>query len=190
MSRLPILIDLYRGGVAIVFGVLLLFIPDKSRVVLFNLMGFFWLSIGLAVIRRDRDDERYIGKWIAWVAGLAGIVTGLLVVTRRFTRQWMGEEVLVTLLGLVVLMTGLLHVFSEIRLGVTKDTRTGIHFLLGLFEVLLGVLLLFSPQTNHPFLYWVATIWALLYGGLFIGSAVYHYIQGRRNKPEGEVLVW
>jgi uncharacterized membrane protein HdeD (DUF308 family) len=92
-----------------------------------------------------------------------------------------GEEVIFNLLGLVILTTGLLHMFSEVRIGgITKKKRTGIHFLLGLFEVLLGVLLLLSPSLDRLIVYWTATVWAILYGVLFIGTAVYDYRQ--RNK--------
>lgn len=182
MFRLPILLKLYHGGLAIVLGVLLLVWPDKSKVVLFNLMGFFWLSIGFATLRADKDTIANVGKHTALVAGLVGIVTGLLVITRRFTRQWVGEEVLFALLGLVILTTGLMHMFSEVRIGgVTKSPRTGVHFLLGLLELLLGVLLLFSPSVDHPFVYWAATVWAFLYGGLYIGTAVTEYRQGNKE---------
>jgi uncharacterized membrane protein HdeD (DUF308 family) len=87
LFRLPILIKLYRGGLAIVLGALLLFLPDKSKAVLFNLMGFFWLSVGFAALSRNQDDNRDPGRRTALVGGLVGIVSGLLVVTRRFTRQ-------------------------------------------------------------------------------------------------------
>jgi len=185
MSRLPILINLYRGGLAIVLGVLLLFWPDKSKITLFNIMGFFWLSVGFAALRRNQDDEHDPGRRTTLIGGLVGIVTGLLVVTRRFTRQWVGEEVIFNLLGLVILTTGLLHMFSEYRIGgITRKKRTGIHFLLGIFEVLLGVLLLFSPSLDRPIVYWAGTVWAMLYGVLFVGTAVYDYRQ--RKKEEGK----
>jgi uncharacterized membrane protein HdeD (DUF308 family) len=45
---------LYRGVVAIVLGIILIFFPTKSQNMLMNLMGFFWLSSGLALIRRER----------------------------------------------------------------------------------------------------------------------------------------
>ncbi len=183
---IPVIMDFYRGGLAIVLGILLIFIPDKSQDLLMNLMGFFWLSLGLATLRRDKDDELNLGRRTTLAAGLVGILTGLLVVTRRFTEQWVSEEVFFYLLGLVILMTGLMHMFSEERVGgITKSLRTAIQFLLGLLEVLLGGLLLFSQQLDKSWVYWAATAWAIVYGVLFIGTAVYQRRQ-RKKKSRAE----
>ncbi len=182
-ARIPILLNIYRGGAAILLGILLLFIPDQSRDNLFNLMGIFWLSIGFAFLRRSQDHERYPGKNTALIAGLVAIVTGLLVVTRRFTGQWVAEDVFLFVLGTVILATGLAHMFSEYRIGgITTNRQTGIHFLLSLFEVLLGGLLILSPQMNQPIAYWAATVWALIYGTMSLGAAVHEFVQGRQEK--------
>ena len=184
-DRIPILMNVYRGGAAIVLGILLFVIPDKSRGFLFNLMGFFWLSIGFTILRRGQDDERYPGKWVAWIAGLVAVVTGLLVVTRRFTRQWVGEDFFFFLLGTVILATGLLHMFSQQRIGgFRRDRETRIHFFLGVFEVLLGGLLIFSPNVDQPIVYWAATAWAMIYGVFAFVPAVRSY-QDRKKVESG-----
>ena len=189
-DRIPILMNVYRGGAAIVLGILLFVIPDKSRGFLFNLMGFFWLSIGFTILRRGQDDERYPGKWVAWIAGLVAVVTGLLVVTRRFTRQWVGEDFFFFLLGTVILATGLLHMFSQQRIGSFRQDRdTRIHFYLGVFEVLLGGLLLFSRNVDQPIVYWAATAWALIYGLYAFITAVRSYREGKQERsgsPQSE----
>ena len=116
-AHIPILMNIYRGGAAIIMGILLFVVPDKSSGFLFNLMGFFWLSVGLTILRRSQDDERYPGRYTALIAGLVAVVTGLLVVTRSFTRQWVGEDFFFLLLGTVILATGLLHMYSQQRVG-------------------------------------------------------------------------
>jgi len=184
--------NLYRGGAAVVLGILLLFMPDKSKDFLFNLMGFFWLSIGFAVLRRSQEDARYPGKHTALIAGLVASVTGLLVVTRRFTESWIGEDVVFFVLGTVILATGLLHIFGEIRIGgITANRQTTVHFLLGVLEVLLGGLLLLSPQKDRPFVYWAATAWALIYGAMALTTAVRTFSKNRRanrKKVSNEAL--
>ncbi len=179
--------NLYRGGAAVVLGILLLFIPDQSRDNLFDLMGLFWLSIGFAIFRRSQDDERYPGKNTALIAGLVAIVTGLLVVTRRFTGQWVAEDVVFFVLGTVILATGLAHMFFEYRIGgITTNRQTGIHFLLSLFEVLLGGLMILSPQLSRPIVYWAATAWALIYGVMSLGTAVHQFVQSRQEETGSE----
>jgi uncharacterized membrane protein HdeD (DUF308 family) len=153
-------------------------------------MGFFWLTIGFTILRRSQEDERYPGKWVAWNAGLVAVVTGLLVVTRRFTRQWVGEDFFFFLLGTVILATGLLHMFSQQRIGrFRQDRDTRIHFYLGVFEVLLGGLLLFSRNVDQPIVYWAATAWALIYGLYAFITAVRSYREGKQERsgsPETE----
>lgn len=186
-ARIPIYVDLYKGIAAIVLGILLFFYPDKSSHFLFNMMGFFWLAIGLTSLRRDQEDERYAGKYTARIAGIVAVLTGLLVVTRRFTSRWMSEETIFFVLGTVILATGIMHIFGEFRIGGFKINRlTRVHFFLGLFEVLLGALLIFSTRTETPVLYWVATAWAIVYGFLFIGTAVKQLLQQRQERTGSE----
>jgi uncharacterized membrane protein HdeD (DUF308 family) len=184
---IPIAMNLYRGGAAVVFGILLLFIPDMSKDFLFNLMGFFWLSIGFAVLRRSQEDARYPGKHTALIAGLVASATGLLVVTRGITESWIGEDVVFFVLGTVIVATGILHIIGEIRIGGFRTTRkTRIHFILGVLEVLLGGLLIFSDRLERPFVYWAATAWALIYGVVALSSVVRQVVQRRQEKKEPE----
>lgn len=186
-AQIPILMNLYRGGAAIVLGILLFFIPDVSRDFLFNLMGFFWLTVGFGLLRRTQDDERNPGRRTAVIAGIVGVITGLLVVTRRFTSQWVAEETIFFVLGTVILVTGLMHMITEVRLGtITTDRQTGVNFVLGFLEVVLGALLLLTPKTHTPLLYWAATAWAFIYGVLFIGTAVYQYRQRKQTEASSE----
>ena len=180
---IPIAMNLYRGGAAVVLGILLFFMPDKSSGFLFNLMGFFWLSIGFAVLRRSEEDARYPGKHTALIAGLVAILTGLVVLTRSFTGQWIGENTAVFVFGSVILATGLLHLFGEIRIGgITTNRPTTVHFLLGILEVLLGGLLILSPQLDRPFVYWAATAWALIYGVMSLSWVVRALMKRRQDK--------
>jgi uncharacterized membrane protein HdeD (DUF308 family) len=182
-AQIPVFINLYRGGAAIVLGILLLFIPNRSGGLLLNLMGFFWLSIGFSALRRTQADERNPGQRTIVIAGFVGILAGIVVITRQFTRQWVDGELIFFVLGIVILATGLLHMFSEYRLGnITSDRLTGAHFFLGLLEVAIGALLLLQPGTNSPFLYWVATAWAFVYGALYVGTAVGEFIKSRREE--------
>lgn len=186
-ERIPIFIDLYKGIAAIVLGILLFFIPDKSSGFLLNMMGFFWLAIGLTSLRRGQEDERYAGKHTARIAGIVAVLTGLLVVTRGLTSRWVSQETIFFVLGTVILATGILHILNEIKIGGFKTNRlTRVHFWLGLFELLLGTLLIFSPQLDTPILYRVATAWAIVYGILFLGTAVKQYLQQRQEKTGSE----
>jgi uncharacterized membrane protein HdeD (DUF308 family) len=171
---------LYRGIVAIALGIVLIFDPTRSQPLLVNLMGFFWLSTGFALIRRP-GPERVLGKRMSWVVGLVGVLTGLLVVSRKVTQRWVPEIAVIELGGTVILLTGLLHMISPFRhRGAIRRRRLILHFLLGLLEFVFGLMLLLSPLEYGPVIYWTATIWGLIFGTLVIGDA----LSQRFGKPK------
>ena len=160
---------LYRGVLAIVLGIVLIFYPAKSQNLLMNLMGFFWLSSGLVLIHQERGS----GQRMSWVVGLVGIFAELAVVFRNIARRWVPEIAVVELLGAVILVTGVLHMLGQFRhSGVFRRRDKRLHVVLGLLEIILGILLILSPLERGPIIYWTATIWSLIFGGLVIGGAL------------------
>lgn len=134
-QEFPFLVAILRGTFAVLLGVVLLINPDKSRVLLVNFMGAFWLMSGLHLLRHDSEKVfQALGKRTSLIIGLVGIFVGLLVVTRRISEQWVDRALLVQLLGIVILLTGVLHVVAETRIvGVRKGGRTLGHFVLVFF---------------------------------------------------------
>ena len=181
------LISLLRGFFAIILGLILIFNPEKSRVMLFNFMGLFWLTSGIILIRRTNvvlgdQSDRVLGKRTSLVLGLVAILTGLLVVSRSLTRNWVGEVVFMEILGAVILLTGVMHLFGEFRIGrMIKGKRTTAQKTLAIFEIILGLILIISPLDQGPIIYWAATIWALVGGGLIISDALYQRARVKRE---------
>jgi len=180
------LATLYRGVLAIALGIILIFDPSRSQVLLANLMGFFWLSSGLALIRRPAT-VRVLGNRTSMVVGVAGVLTGFLVITRNITRRWVPEIVVIELLGGVILLTGVLHMVGQFgQGGIFKRRHEKLTFLLGLFEFVLGLIFVWSPLEHGPLVYWTATVWALVFGLLIIGDAL---VQRLRKSSEAEESV-
>ena len=184
-------IALLRGLFAIALGLVLIFNPEKTRAMLVNFMGLFWLTSGIILLRHTNarfgdQTDRVLGKRTALVMGLAGILAGLVVISRSITRSWVEEVVFVELLGVVILLTGVLHLFGEFRIGrVIKSKTTTAQKILAVFEILLGGLLIISPLEQSPIVYWTATIWALIGGGLIITDALYQRAQANREQKTG-----
>jgi uncharacterized membrane protein HdeD (DUF308 family) len=163
-------LSLYRGGVAVILGVVLIFYPTKTQTLLVNLLGFFWLSSGFVLLR-----DKTIGRRTSLILGPVAVLSGLLVVGRSFIRYWIEEGVVISLLGLIILFTGVLHMVSSVRIGSLnkrQHSRTISHFLLGAFECFIGLLLFVSPLERSPVIYFLATAWSLIFGFLVIGSAL------------------
>jgi len=174
-QNIPFYMAILRGIYAVILGIVLLFNPNKSQAFLGNFMAGFWISTGLLLLRKDSDDAfQAIGKRSSLIFGVIAIVTGLLVLTRRMTREWVNPALQVQILGSVILLTGVLHMIGVVRLRrVRKGGRTWAHIALGLFEIVLGAMLFISPLAYGPPVYWTAMIWALVGGGMIIGTAVF-----------------
>jgi uncharacterized membrane protein HdeD (DUF308 family) len=170
-------ITLVRGMLAIALGVALFFQPDKARPMLVSFMGMFWLMSGVVSLRWGVHGERARG--LSLLAGAAGVLAGSGMLSRRFTSGMVGEDVLISVVGLIILLTGLMHMVGGFRTG-PEDTSllsrarkwSWTAFLLGLFEIVLGVMLVIEPMGRGPAVYFAASVWALLGGVILIGDAV------------------
>jgi uncharacterized membrane protein HdeD (DUF308 family) len=161
---------MYRGIIAMALGIVLIIHPTKTENMLVNTMGYFWLGSGFALMRNPHT-EKTMGKPISWGIGLVAVLTGLLVVTRDITRRWVPEIAVIELLGVAILITGVVHMFEQFKLGqVLKRRAETLDFMLGIFEIFLGLLLISSPLGNGPATYWIATVWALLFGNMIIAN--------------------
>jgi uncharacterized membrane protein HdeD (DUF308 family) len=170
-------ITLARGMLAIVLGVALLFWPDKARPMLVNFMGMFWLVSGIVSLRWGVHGERARG--LSLLAGATGVLAGIGMLSRRFTTGMVGEDVLISVVGLIILLTGLMHIIGGFRTGPVethlfsqKRRWSWTAFLLGLFEIVLGVMLVIEPMGRGPLVYFAASVWALVGGFILIGNAV------------------
>jgi len=169
-------ITIVRAVLVIALGLILIFSPEKSRATLFNFMGMFWLFSGIAILRQELHSK---GSRLLLAAGVIGVLTGLLVVTRAFTLHYMAEYLVAPMLGVVILLTGILHIGVGIQVGKQASRgRTTLSVMLGLFEIVLGGLLIFSGGILSPFIYWTSTIWALLGGTFLFLDAIRQYRAG------------
>jgi uncharacterized membrane protein HdeD (DUF308 family) len=170
-------ITLIRGMLAITLGVALVFQPDKARPMLVSFMGMFWLVSGIVSLRWGVNGERARG--LSLLAGAAGVLAGLGMLSRRFTMGIVGEDVLVSVVGLIILLTGLMHIVGGFRTGAVETHLLSRNrqwswtaFLLGLFEIVLGVMLVLEPLGRGPVVYFAASVWALVGGTILLGDAV------------------
>jgi uncharacterized membrane protein HdeD (DUF308 family) len=146
-------------------------------------MGMFWLVSGIVSLRWGVHGER--AKGLSLLAGAAGVLAGVGMLSRRFTQGMVGEDVLLSVVGLIILLTGLMHIAGGFRTGpvethLLSQNRTRMWsrawswtaFLLGLFEIVLGVILVIAPMGRGPLIYFAASVWALVGGTILLGDAV------------------
>ena len=167
-------ITLIRGILALGLGAALLLQPEKSLPMLANFMGIYWLVSGVMSLRWGGSGRRV--RPLALALGIIGVLAGLAMLARWFALGEGWEAVFASVLGGIIALTGILHIYESLR--TTRDAgasrvRSWTGVLLGAFEVVLGVLLLFSPlERRGPVFFGVVTAWALLGGAILLLDAV------------------
>jgi uncharacterized membrane protein HdeD (DUF308 family) len=170
-KRVAFGITLFRGALATTFGILLLFNPDKTLNTLANFMGMFWLVSGIVSLRWGVVGERAHGWAIA--AGLIGIVAGASMLGGPLIERWIAQEIMLSLLGVIILLTGILHALGGFHVGEGQHRKWyTTSFLLGIFEVVLGLMLIIEPLGRDMVFYLAASTWALTGGFILITEAI------------------
>jgi uncharacterized membrane protein HdeD (DUF308 family) len=161
-------IALVRACLAVSLGLALLVQEEKTRPLLLNFMGVFWLVSGLVVLRAiltGRPHRRF-----GAAAGLLGVGVGVAVVLRSELNLF-SDELVVVILGLVILLTGVMH-----AVGGFEEEASLLHWrpglAIGVAEVVLGAILVVSPLSEGRAFYWAASVWALCAGVVLVGDAL------------------
>lgn len=176
-------ITLVRSVLALALGLALIIHPDKSRPMLINFIGMFWLAAGIMSLRWGTSGER--ARRVSVVVGIVGIVAGVLVLARFLLSQLVGEAPIVLLIGVIVVLTGLVHVFEGFRTGTDRQRqRSWISTLLGVFEIVLGVVVLLWRDDFGPLFYAVVVSWAFLAAFVLFREA----LRQRSRVTAGKVL--
>ena len=95
--------------------------------------------------------------------------------------DYFSEAPVITALGIVIFLTGLLHTFGGFRK--ISDQSAGQDdgqkrewswdgFVLGVFEIILGAVLATAPLDRSDLTYLAASVWALVGGIVIIGDAL------------------
>ena len=153
-----------RGVVAILFGLMAMFMPALTLSALVLVWGAFALADGvLALIAgiRIRDQGRPL--WALIVVGLLGVGAGIA------TFLWPGLTALVLLyiIAFWALVAGVFQVSAAIRFR--KDIRNEWFLgLSGLVSILFGAMLVMQPGAGALALVWVIGIYAVFFGILLL----------------------
>jgi uncharacterized membrane protein HdeD (DUF308 family) len=137
LVSLPWWVVLLEGIAAVIIGILLLISPGVTTVVLIQFLGFYWLITGiLALVSIFLDRSQWGWKLFS---GILGILAGLVVIRNPLWSAVLIPTFLVIVLAIQALIQGvvkIVHSFGGGGLGA---------FVLGLLNILIGVILLFNP---------------------------------------------
>lgn len=153
-----------RGVVAILFGLMAMFMPAITLSALVLVWGAFALVDGvLALVAGVRIRDNGKPLWALIVVGLLGIAAGVV------TFLWPGLTALVLLyiIAIWALVSGVFQIIAAVRFR--KEIRN--EWLLGLsgvVSVLFGGVLIMQPGAGALALVWVIGIYAVFFGILLL----------------------
>jgi uncharacterized membrane protein HdeD (DUF308 family) len=146
---------------------MMLLLPDKTGPKLANFIGMYWLIGSILSLRWDSSGRRARG--LSLLIGVVGVTAGLIFLSRGLTLGWAAETTFFFILGLVILLTGLVHVFGGVKTGRDATRKWSWASLLA----------------RGPLIYLSASIWALLGGLILIGDAIRVRRESQKNSlPE------
>jgi uncharacterized membrane protein HdeD (DUF308 family) len=131
---------LLQGIAAIILGLLLLTAPGATLVVMVTFLGFYWLIEGILALVHVFVDRAVPWIW-SLLTGIVGIAAGILVLRHPLLAALTVPTVLVIILGVQGLIMGVLEIIGGFRGGGVGS------FILGVINLLIGLLLLSSPAT-------------------------------------------
>ncbi len=149
---------LIRGLAAILFGLLALFWPGITVLVLVVFFGAYAIVNGVFSILSAFRHETQSRVWTI-ISGIIGILAGVVAFL------WPGITLLVLLyvIAFWAIFTGVAEIMDGIRLRKEIDNEWTL-ILAGALSVIFGILLLIWPGPGMLSLVWLIAIFAILYG--------------------------
>jgi uncharacterized membrane protein HdeD (DUF308 family) len=154
----------FRGIVAVLFGVLTLYRPGITLAALVLLFGAYAFVDGIALIVWAIANHRFLPRWPALViGGICGVAAGIV------TLLWPGITAMALLVVIAAwaIMIGIVTLVSAFRLRkvITGEWRL---IVAGLLAVALGMILLAAPAVGAlAMIVWIGW-YAIFSGGLLV----------------------
>jgi uncharacterized membrane protein HdeD (DUF308 family) len=155
-------IFLLQGIAGIILGLMLITAPGATLLAIVTFLGFYWLITGILALVRVFVDRSIPWIW-SLLSGIVGILAGLLVVRHPLLATLTVPTVLVIILGVQGLIMGVFEIIEGFQGGGIGS------FILGVLNVLVGLLLLSSPVA-------AALVVPLVFGILLLIEGVAHII--------------
>ncbi len=149
-----------RGIVAVLFGLMAIFWPGISLIILLTLFGVYALADGvLAIITAFATTEgRQHWLWLLLI-GLAGIAAGII----AFSMPGTTTLALLTVIAVWAIVVGILHVISAFSMPSEAGPKW-LWGISGVISVIFGIMLLSYPAAGVLALVWLIGFYAMVFG--------------------------
>jgi uncharacterized membrane protein HdeD (DUF308 family) len=129
---------LLQGIMAIILGLMFLTAPGETLVAVVTFLGFYWLITGMLALVRVFVDRSVPWVW-SLLIGIVGILAGIFVLHHPLLAALTVPTALVIILGVQGFIMGVLDIIGGFKGGGLGS------FVLGVINILVGLLLLGSP---------------------------------------------
>jgi uncharacterized membrane protein HdeD (DUF308 family) len=149
-----------RGVLAIIFGLIALFAPIATAVVLAIFIGAWAIVDGVFDIIEAIRHRGSSSMALRIVWGAVSILFGILVLV------WPGMSlgVLVIFVGIWAIIIGVLEIMASIRHRAAPNSGWLWGIIGGALAILFGILVLLRPGTGLITIIWIIGIWAIVWG--------------------------
>lgn len=157
-----------NGIIALIFGVLALFLPKETVMVVAKYFGLVLLIggiVNLVIIFTNKKDASSQSGGI--IQAVAGIVLGIIIFL--YTKESLA--IFVVVIGIWALIFGVVQILIATRLSKGNKIRDMLIFN-GILTTVFGVLLFFNPFKSAVILTFVAGVLALIIGIAMIYFAI------------------
>jgi uncharacterized membrane protein HdeD (DUF308 family) len=162
VENVPWWLVLIQGIATILIGILLLISPGMTTLILIQFLGIYWLVDGIfSLIRIFIKDSDIAWGWLL-VRGILGILAGLVVIQHPLWSTLLIPTFLIIVLAIQGIIGGVIGLFQAFKGG---GWGAGI---LGVLNIVFGIILFASPLLAATILPLVVGIFALLGGILAI----------------------
>ena len=155
-----------RGVMAIALGLALALHRDRAPAALVNFMGIYWIANGLVTFTFGSTAQGR-RRLLAHAAGAIGIATGAVVLVANVRTSF-----LLSILGVVISLTGLVHLLGGFELADESGRRWRPGVPLGILELGLGATLIVTSGDSGSLSTWLASAWALFGGAVLVADAL------------------
>jgi len=155
---------LLRGFVILLMGLLLIFRPVPTIIVLVYLLGFYWFFDGIFTliesVRGRKSNQEW--RWGLFV-GIVSVLAGVIVFTQPYISAVIGATFVIYLVAILALISGIWGIMTGVRLRKVISNEWSM-ILGGVLAALFGILLMVNPLVSAMTLVWIMGIFALIGG--------------------------
>jgi uncharacterized membrane protein HdeD (DUF308 family) len=153
-----------RGAAGILFGLLALFWPGLTLLLLVAMFAAHALIGGIAAVSAAiRHRSMRTDWWIPLLLGLCTIAAGLIAVAA----PGVTALVLIAVMGANAIVTGVLDLIAAVRLK-RRGRTEWLLFFIGILSVLFGIFVLVVPGAGALALVWMIGTYAIVTGALLL----------------------